>query len=1222
MKKVKYAFFKKAFVIVCVLLLVISVLPINQSFAATIDASMLESISVDKSEATSGDTVNLNVKLKNILGVNYIVAWYTSPISKNTMTVTLNYNGETSSFEGKIPIQPNSESGDYHLSRMTFYFAETTENILESPLFSNSDFTVIGTNNDQLIKSVSVNKKEAIAGEKVKVSMKASYPAGINYIIAWYIMPVSRNTLYVDLNYNPETDSFEGYIPVQDVSEPGEYTLTRLGIYKGGNIIDVQQSDLFPNGNFTVTGTNGKGLLESLQVEKKEVTAGENAKIKLKVTNQEGLRYIIMWYTSPLSYTTKYIYLYYNGNSGLFEGNLWIDTNSELGDYNTNRLTIYGSGVMYDFFDTDPLLMDGTFTVVKDETPPGLPIVDEVTDYSTTVTGKSEPGSSVIIKSDKGPLNTAETDESGNFTATIPTQKAGTVLFISAKDYTGNESEALTIVVKDKTPPVRPTVYSIGDSDNFIKGIVEPFAKVVATNKDGQPLGESYAAEDGEFAIPISKQDQGTEIVVVAVDKSGNQSDSTLVSVKDNTAPSIEVNPVTDQDTGVKGTTEAGASVEAVTGTSKLSATAGESGQFTIKIPQQEAGERISVTASDGENISEPVVVTVKDVTDPIVEGVTDHASYNKDVSISFNEGTATLNGKDYEWGTVVKAEGKYVLVVTDEAGNQTTVTFTIDKTVPKVTNVEDNGVYNKDVTPSFEEGTAILNGQTYKSGTVIKDEGPYTLVVTDAAGNKITIKFTIDKTAPIISGVKNNTYYNTEIKPLFNEGTATLNGTAFNSGTAVRDDGAYTLIVTDAAGNKTSVNFTIDKTAPAVSGIEDDAYYNVNVTPTFNDGAATLNGTSFISGTEIEFEGSYTLVVTDRAGNKTTVKFTIDKTAPVVTGIGNNQTSNRGVTPVFNEGTATLNGENFESGQVIKTDGIYTLVVTDRAGNKTSVMFTIDKTAPKVTGVVNKAYYNKDVKVSFDDGTATLNGKAFVNCSVVKVNGLYTLVVTDQAGNKTTVQFTVDKTAPKVTGVVNNGYYNKDVKVSFNEGTGTLNGKAFKTGIIVKSVGVYTLVVTDKAGNKTNVKFTIDKTAPKVSGISNNAYYNRDVKVTFNEGTAKLNSKAYKSGTVVKSVGVYTLVVTDKAGNKTTVKFTIVKTAPSVPKVSTVKSTSTSVTGTAEAYSVVTVKIGTKVYTAKTDKYRKFKVTIPKQKKKTALYVTAKDRAGNVSKSVKVVVK
>ncbi|GAA0377773.1 leucine-rich repeat protein [Bacillus horti] len=68
------------------------------------------------------------------------------------------------------------------------------------------------------------------------------------------------------------------------------------------------------------------------------------------------------------------------------------------------------------------------------------------------------------------------------------------------------------------------------------------------------------------------------------------------------------------------------------------------------------------------------------DKTPPVVTGVTDGEVYNAPVIISFNEGTATLNGIAFTSGTTVSANGEYELIVTDEAGNETTVTFEMNQ--------------------------------------------------------------------------------------------------------------------------------------------------------------------------------------------------------------------------------------------------------------------------------------------------------------------------------------------------------------------------------------------------------------------------------------------------------------------------------------------------------------------------------------------------------------
>lgn len=307
-------------------------------------------------------------------------------------------------------------------------------------------------------------------------------------------------------------------------------------------------------------------------------------------------------------------------------------------------------------------------------------------------------------------------------------------------------------------------------------------------------------------------------------------------------------------------------------------------------VPTLKAGDTLEAVGLSGK-FAEGNRIRVRDTKElvgtpakaPEVTGVENNHTYNHDVTISFDKGTATLNGKGFETGTKVSEDGTYTLVVTDQYGNATTVIFTIDQTAPKVTGVADKGLYNQDVLITFNEGTATLNAEAFEGGTVVSKEGKYTLIVTDEVGNETTIQFTIDKTAPTITGVSDNSYYNKDVTIEFNNETATLNGESFESGTKVSEEGTYTLVIKDKAGNQTVVNFTIDKTAPEVNGVKDKGLYNHDVTVEFNELGALLNGESVPSGVVVSKDGNYTLTVTDKAGNVTTVNFIVDKTAPVL---------------------------------------------------------------------------------------------------------------------------------------------------------------------------------------------------------------------------------------------------------------------------------------------------------------------------------------------------
>lgn len=290
-----------------------------------------------------------------------------------------------------------------------------------------------------------------------------------------------------------------------------------------------------------------------------------------------------------------------------------------------------------------------------------------------------------------------------------------------------------------------------------------------------------------------------------------------------------------------------------------------------------------------------------------------------------------------------------------------------IDEDAPVVTGVEDGGVYNTDVYPTFNEGTATLNNDSFESGSAVTEEGYYTLYVKDSVGNATFVSFDIDKTAPVVSGVEQDSVV-IEAKPVFEYSVGTLNGEPFKSGTVISEEGHYTLVVTDRAGNETVVTFTVDRTGPIVAGVEDGRAYNSNVTPEF-EGTATLNGEPFESGAVVTDEFIYELIVTDKAGNQTKVKFTIDKTGPAIYSHSLDGGSrgplseyeNSDFQLVFSEGTAILDGEEITSGHIITEEGSYTLVATDVLGNETIIPFTLDKTTPVIEGVTS-GYFNTDV--------------------------------------------------------------------------------------------------------------------------------------------------------------------------------------------------------------------------------------------------------------------
>lgn len=93
-----------------------------------------------------------------------------------------------------------------------------------------------------------------------------------------------------------------------------------------------------------------------------------------------------------------------------------------------------------------------------------------------------------------------------------------------------------------------------------------------------------------------------------------------------------------------------------------------------------------------------------------LLTGVTDGATYNDNVTILFNEGTATLNGESFVSGDTVALAGEYTLIITDTGKKTRTVHFTIDRTIISVdiewtdmSFVFDEGDWN-DATHTFDD--------------------------------------------------------------------------------------------------------------------------------------------------------------------------------------------------------------------------------------------------------------------------------------------------------------------------------------------------------------------------------------------------------------------------------------------------------------------------------------------------------------------------------------
>lgn len=179
-------------------------------------------------------------------------------------------------------------------------------------------------------------------------------------------------------------------------------------------------------------------------------------------------------------------------------------------------------------------------------------------------------------------------------------------------------------------------------------------------------------------------------------------------------------------------------------------------------------------------------------------------------------------------------------------------------------------------------------------------------------------------------------------------------------------------------------------------------------------------------------------------------------------------------ISKVFNVSTSVAKNKKSAVVSVVPGLGKYVSFVEYRQG------------AVALSNVSSSTYWKWKIAGIFTggDGATVLNPVGEAYSFSVKKNGDYTIMLQDTAGARYSVVYNVkgiDRTKPKVTGVKNNKKYKKAVKIKFSDKqtgikSAKLNGKKIKSGKKVSKKGSYKLVVIDKAGNKTTIKFKIKK--------------------------------------------------------------------------------------------------------------------------------------------------
>lgn len=500
----------------------------------------------------------------------------------------------------------------------------------------------------------------------------------------------------------------------------------------------------------------------------------------------------------------------------------------------------------------------------------------------------------------------------------------------------------------------------VSDCSITVDGVEVPMNKV-----------ESYLYGYSTFGYSFNIDKLGT-YVIKAKDVAGNELSRTIKfekQVTDRVAPVIEVSNidksvsdgtnykavnvnVTDVDTEVTDVHVNGISVDSDYGIT-------EDGEYTIE-------------AWDGVGNKATKTIAV-DTQAPVISGVSDGDVVKRLKSITTSDNltgvsSVKVDGVEQERKDVITitTSAKHTIEVVDKSGNKTVLSFTLDSIGPSSDIVRN--AYYKSIRPNFNSISGLVSavakdkdGNVYEliSGeTVLTKNGRYTVTLTDILGQTASYNFIIDNTAPAISGVKDDKWYKDTVKLSVEDDNidkVTVNGVEVSRSYTAKNEGTYTVVAVDKAGNKTITKFYVDMSVPRLSvkdGYATKKAFNLRVTDS-RSGVAKVYINNKLQRTKSAYrltkQGKYSIKVVDKAGNWFTYKVYIDRAKPMITGVRNGKTYSRSV-KVYAKDTVSglkkvvVDGRAIKKATSISKKGKHTIIAYDKAGNKTVAKFTIKK--------------------------------------------------------------------------------------------------------------------------------------------------------------------------------------------------------------------------------------------------------------------------------------
>ncbi|MBG7043411.1 BapA prefix-like domain-containing protein [Pseudomonas aeruginosa] len=753
-------------------------------------------------------------------------------------------------------------------------------------------------------------------------------------------------------------------------------------------------------------------------------------------------------------------------------------------------------------------------TVTVDSSAPPAPVINP--SNGVVISGTAEAGATVTLTDAGGnPIGQVTADGSGNWSFTPGTPLAnGTVIVATATDPTGNTGPQAATTVDAVAPPAPVIDPSNGTT---ISGTAEAGAKVILTDGNGNPIGETTADGSGNWTFtPATPLANGTVVNAGAQDPAGNtgpQGSTTVDAVAPNT-------PVVNPSNGnlLNGTAEPGSTVTLTDGNGNPigQTTADGSGNWSFTPGSQlPNGTVVNVTASDAAGNTSPPATTTVDSSLPSIPQV--DPSNGSVISGTADAGNTII---------ITDGNGNPIGQVTADGSGNWSFTPGIPLPDGTVVNVVARSPSNVDSAPAVITVDGVAPAAPVidpSNGSVIAGtaEAGATVILTDGGGNPIG-QATAD-------GSGNWT---------FTPGTPLANGTVINA------------VAQDPAGNTSGpASVPVEALAPPApvinpsNGVVIRGTAEAGATVILTDGngnpigQVTADGSgnwSFTPGTPLANGSVINALAQDAAGNTSgPASTTVDSVAPATpvldpsNGTVISGTAEAGATVILTDGggnpigQATADGSgnwSFTPGTPLANGTVINAVAQDAAGNTSGpVSTTVDAVAPATpvidpsNGVALSGPAEPGVRVILTDGNGNPIGQTLADGSgnwtftpgTPLANGtVVNAVAQDPAGNTSgPASTTVDTVAPAMpvinasNGSVITGTAEVGAKVILTDGNGNPIGETtadgsgnwtFTPGTPLANGTVINAVAEDAAGNASGpASTTVDSVAPSAPLLS-----------------------------------------------------------------------------------------------------------------------------------------